>query len=188
MKKIDTHISDVYLIEPVVFQDSRGYFLETYSKQRIQEIGIDADFVVDYQLELSYGAIYGIHYQLAPFSQAKLIRAIKGEINCVALDIRKNSPSFGKHQSFILNDSAKTLLYVPKGFAVGFSVLSPESIINITSDSIVNHELERGVRYNDSTLGIDWGLDQQKIIVSAKDNVLPLFTEIESNFYYGGSN
>jgi dTDP-4-dehydrorhamnose 3,5-epimerase len=188
MEIIKTPLSDVYAIEPRVFEDSRGYFFETYSKQRFSDIGIETDFVIDYQLELNYGTVYGIHYQLAPYSQTRLIRAVKGEIICVVLDIRRNSPSYGKHVSFKLIEQSKRMIYSPKGFAVGFSAISPLSIISVESDCAINQDLERGVRYNDSTLGIDWGVDQSRVIVSAKDNVLPLFSEIESNLYYGGSN
>ena len=186
MKLIETPFKDLLLIEPRSFNDPRGYFFESYNSNKFSEIGIDVNFVQDNESFSTYGVIRGLHYQLAPYAQSMLVRVVKGKILDVAVDIRLNSPTFGKHFSVELNDSNKYILFIPKGFAHGFSVLSESAIVVYKCDSVYNQQAERGIYYNDSTLGIDWKLGENEIIVSSKDNVLPLFNSIESNFVYGG--
>lgn len=186
MKIIDTPICDLYIVEPSVFEDSRGYFFESYNLQKFTELGIANQFVQDNQSYSKYGTVRGLHYQLAPFAQAKLVRVLHGNILDVAVDIRKNSPTYGKVFSCELNDKNKHMLFVPRGFAHGFSVLSPSATVLYKCDNFYRADAERGIRYNDPDLSIDWNIDVNEAIVSAKDNVLPLFNNIESNFVFGG--
>jgi dTDP-4-dehydrorhamnose 3,5-epimerase len=187
MKKIETPIKDLYVIEPKVHEDSRGYFFESFNAARFKDLGFDVQFVQDNESLSSFGVIRGLHYQLAPYAQSKLVRVVQGSILDVAVDIRKNSPTFGKHFACKLTAENKNMLFIPKGFAHGFSVLSPVAIMNYKCDSFYNHSAERGIRYNDPSLNINWLVNPLEAIVSAKDNVLPLFETLESNFIYGGN-
>jgi dTDP-4-dehydrorhamnose 3,5-epimerase len=187
MKLIETPIADLFVVEPTIFTDSRGYFLESFNADKFLSIGLNVQFVQDNESYSEFGVVRGLHFQLAPYAQAKLVRVVQGKILDVAVDIRKNSPTYGKHFSCVLSDENKHMLFIPKGFAHGFAVLSPKAIVNYKCDSIYNASAERGIRYNDSRLNIDWKLLNASPIVSAKDNVLPLFSEIETNFVYGGN-
>ena len=182
MNIFKTNLPDLYLIEPKIFEDSRGYFFESYNKNILKENGIEINFVQDNQSKSSYGVIRGLHYQLNPHPQTKLVRVLAGKILDVVVDIRKNSPTFGKWQSFELSDDNKHQLLVTVGFAHGFSVLSNTAIVLYKCDDFYNPQLERGIVYNDPALSIDWDFDENDAIVSEKDAILPLLKDAETNF------
>ena len=177
-------LKGLIIIEPVVFEDSRGYFYEAYNEQQFVQNGIDCHFVQDNQSRSSYGVIRGLHYQLNPFAQAKLVRVLEGTILDVAVDIRKNSPTYGRHFSIELSSGNRKQLFIPAGFAHGFSVLSETAVVFYKCNSFYNKESEGGIRFNDPGLEIDWKIDPANAIVSDKDTNLPLFTESLSNFEY----
>jgi dTDP-4-dehydrorhamnose 3,5-epimerase len=185
MELVETVLNDLLIIQPKVFNDSRGYFFESFNEQRLRSIGIESDFVQDNESYSEYGTIRGIHFQLAPYSQAKLVRVVHGRILDVALDIRKNSPTYGKFFTIELDSETKRILFIPKGFAHGFSVLSANALVNYKCDALHNSQAERGINYNDPFLGIDWKVEPDKAKVSSKDKVLPFFNQIESNFIFG---
>lgn len=185
MKVIGTGIPDLFILEPQVFTDSRGYFFESYNFETFGRFGLNMQFVQDNESKSSYGVIRGLHYQLAPYAQTKLVRVVLGSILDVVVDIRKTSPTFGKSFAVELNDSNKHQLLVPRGFAHGFSVLSQTAVINYKCDTLYNKEMERGINYCDPALNIDWRIPTESAIVSAKDKLHPSFAEAEMNFYYG---
>ena len=173
-----TDIEVVFIIEPKVFEDDRDYFFESYSKTKMMEFGIDADFVQDNQSKSSYGTIRGLHWQNGEFAQAKLVRALEGCVLDVAVDLRPNSPTYGKHVAVELSAENKRQLFIPRGFAHGFSVLSEEAIFAYKCDNVYNKASEGSVRYNDADLGIDWKIDLNKAILSEKDKQAPLFKDL----------
>jgi dTDP-4-dehydrorhamnose 3,5-epimerase len=181
-----TDIPGLLVFEPKVFEDSRGYFFEAYNELVFHDAGIDLRFVQDNQSKSSYGVIRGLHYQLNPYAQFKLVRALQGTILDVAVDIRKNSPTFGKHFSIELSAENKKQLLVPAGFAHGFSVLSDTAIVFYKCDALYNKENETGIRYNDPSLNIDWKIPAGKEIVSGKDLQQPLFENCRNNFEFAG--
>lgn len=185
VKIIKSEIPDLLVIEPDIFEDTRGYFFESYNKKRFIEAGLDIPFVQDNESRSEFGVIRGLHYQLAPFAQSKLVRVIEGEIMDIAVDIRRKSPAFGKWSGMKLSAENKKQLFVPKGFAHGFSVLSKFAIVLYKCDTYYNPEAERGIIFNDPDLKIDWGLDQTKAIVTLKDQDHPLCREAEINYIYG---
>lgn len=185
MRLIETTIPDLYIVEPKVFEDSRGYFFENFSQRVFVENGIDISFVQDNESKSTKGVLRGLHYQLAPYAQTKLVRVISGSILDVVVDIRQGSPTFGKHFTLELSGENKLQLFIPKGFAHGFSVLSDEVIVNYKCDNFYQPEAERGILYNDPELNIDWKIDLEQAIVSAKDKVNPSFSKAEMNFIYG---
>jgi len=184
VKIIETPIPGLLIIEPRVFADQRGYFLESYNQQKLQEAGINTIFVQDNESKSGRGVIRGLHYQLAPFSQTKLVRVIQGSVYDVAVDCRKGSPTFGKAYGLELNEENKLQFFIPKGFAHGFSVLSETAIFSYKCDALYNPATERGIRYNDPALEINWQIDHSEAIVSGKDTILPLFADAEMNFKY----
>jgi dTDP-4-dehydrorhamnose 3,5-epimerase len=177
-----TVIKDLVIINPSVFEDSRGYFFEAYNKSKFQESGIDYQFIQDNQSFSKRGVIRGLHLQINPFAQAKLVRVLEGKILDVAVDLRKNSPTYGQHFSVVLSAENKKQLMVPHGFAHGFSVLSETASVLYKVDQLYHKDSERGIRYDDPTLAIDWQLDSKEIIVSEKDLILPSFNEIDWEF------
>jgi dTDP-4-dehydrorhamnose 3,5-epimerase len=179
-----TDIPDLLIFEPKVFDDSRGYFFEAYNEEVFRKEGIDLRFVQDNQSSSSYGVIRGLHYQLNPHAQFKLIRALQGKILDVAVDIRKGSPTFGKVFSVELSDENKKQLLVPAGFAHGFSVLSETAVVFYKCNALYNKESEFGILYNDSFLNIDWKIPPGKEIVSEKDLQQPLFEHCNNNFEF----
>src|SRR4051812_11625996 len=179
-------ISGLIIIEPPVFEDSRGYFFEAYNQKVFSENNIGVQFVQDNQSRSSYGVIRGLHYQLAPFAQAKLIRVLEGRILDVALDIRKGSPTFGHHFSLELSAENRKQLLVPEGFAHGFSVLSETATVLYKCNRFYHKESEGGILHNDPSLRIDWKIEKGKEIVSDKDAQLPRFANCRNNFEYGG--
>lgn len=184
MEITETGIPNLLIITPKVFEDSRGYFFESYNSEIFEKFGLSQEWIQDNQSKSSYGVIRGLHYQLAPFSQSKLVRVISGRILDVALDIRSGSPTFGKHFTIELSDENKKQLLIPKGFAHGFSVLSDTAIVLYKCDALYKHEEERGILFNDPSLGIDWQISDNKAIVSAKDKVHPAFENADLNFVY----
>jgi dTDP-4-dehydrorhamnose 3,5-epimerase len=178
----ETSIKDLLILSPTVFEDERGYFFEAYNKSKLTDLGIDIDFVQDNQSFSQRGTLRGLHYQNPPFAQTKLVRVLEGEIMDVAVDLRKDSPTFGKHFSILLSSENKKQLLVPQGFAHGFSVLSETAVVLYKCDQYYNKPSEGGIRYDDATLNIDWGMDLKDAIVSEKDTVLPDFSNCNSQF------
>ena len=185
MKINETEIPDLLIIEPKVFADDRGYFYESYNKKIWEQHNIFFDFVQDNQSLSSYGTVRGLHYQLSPFAQTKLVRVLSGKILDVAVDIRENSPAFGKSFSVELSAENKKQLLVPRGFAHGFSVLSEKATVFYKCDNFYNREMERGINFNDPQLEIDWRIQKEHTILSAKDLANPGFKDAEMNFIYG---
>jgi dTDP-4-dehydrorhamnose 3,5-epimerase len=177
-----TYIEDLVIINPTVFEDSRGYFFEAYNKAKFNENGIMYDFIQDNQSFSKRGVIRGLHLQINPFAQAKLVRVLQGEILDVAVDLRKNSATYGQHVSVILSADNKKQLMVPHGFAHGFSVLSETASVLYKVDQVYHKESERGIKYDDATLAIDWQVNPEEVIVSEKDLVLPGFDGIDWEF------
>lgn len=175
MKIIKTPIAGLLIIQPRVFADDRGYFFESYNQRNFQQAHLDYVFVQDNESKSSYGVVRGLHYQQPPFAQIKLVRVSLGEVLDVVVDIRKDSPTYGKH--FIINLSAenKTQLLVPTGFAHGYSVLSDIAIFNYKCDQFYSSEHEAGIMYNDPALAIDWGIPPAEMILSEKDKKHPTF-------------
>ena len=182
MEVIKTKIADLFIIKPKVFEDSRGYFFESYNQNKFQEHGLEYTFVQDNESFSSYGTIRGLHYQLAPHAQSKLIRVISGKILDVAVDIRKDSPTYGEWEATELSEDNKLQLLVPKGFAHGFSVLSEKAVVFYKCDSFYHPESERGINFRDPSLNIDWKIHPEDAIISPKDKILPEFDEAEMNF------
>lgn len=179
-----TDFPDLLVFEPNVFGDDRGYFFESYNENTFQKNGIQIKFVQDNQSHSDYGVVRGLHYQLSPYAQTKLVRSLKGNILDVVVDIRKGSPTFGKSYSIELSDENKKQLLVPKGFAHGFVVLSKTADVMYKCDNFYNKESEAGIIYNDAILNIDWKVPVKTIICSPKDMQLPSFENAINNFQF----
>ena len=184
MPFITTDIPDLLVFEPDVFEDSRGYFFESYNEKLFQNEGINIKFAQDNQSSSAYGVIRGLHYQLPPYTQTKLVRVLHGEILDVAVDIRKGSPAFGKVFCIELSAENKKQLFIPPGFAHGFSVLSKKAEVLYKCDNFYNKESEAGIMYNDPALGINWKIPSAKAIVSDKDVILPLLADCKNSFVF----
>jgi len=184
MKFIKTEIPDVYIIEPSVFGDDRGYFLESFNLEKFEVNIFPIKFVQDNESKSSRGVLRGLHFQKPPFAQAKLVRCIEGCVIDVAVDIRKGSPTYGKHVSVELSGENKRQLFVPIGFAHGFSVLSETAVFAYKVDNRYAPAFDSGIRYDDKELNIDWGLKEEDIQLSAKDKDLELFKDLETPFNY----
>lgn len=182
MKLETTFINDLVVLNPAVFEDERGYFFEAYNKTKSLDLGIAIDFVQDNQSFSKRGTLRGLHYQNPPFAQTKLIRVLQGEIRDVAVDLRKDSPTYGQHFGIVLSSDNKKQLLVPQGFAHGFSVLSETAVVLYKCDQFYNKDSEGGIRFDDPTLNIDWGMDLAAAIVSEKDLILPNFENCNSQF------
>jgi dTDP-4-dehydrorhamnose 3,5-epimerase len=182
METEETGIEGLLIIKPRIFQDERGYFFESYNDREMRNKGLHLTWVQDNQSKSGYGVIRGLHYQLEPHAQTKLVRVLRGEILDVAVDLRKESPTYGKWKSLVLSENNFLQLLIPKGFAHGFSVLSEEAIVFYKCDQFYHPASDKGIRFNDPALGIDWQLPEEKIIVSEKDKNLPLLKEAEINF------
>lgn len=175
MKVIETEIPEVKIIEPSIFEDSRGYFFESFNEKLFKEKVYDTTFIQDNEAKSTYGVLRGLHYQLPPYAQAKLVRVIKGEVLDVAVDIRKGSPTFKKWVSVILSEENKKQLFVPRGFAHGYVVLSEEAIFAYKVDNFYAPDYERGIKYDDDKLNIDWKIKNEAIILSSKDKLNSFF-------------
>ena len=180
-KKTETTINGVYIIEPTVFGDNRGYFMETYSKEEFKEIGLNYDFVQDNQSKSKKGVLRGLHFQKEN-SQAKLVRVVKGEVFDVAVDLRPESKTYGKWEGVILSEENKKMFMIPRGFAHGFLVLSDEAEFTYKCDDIYNHKAEGGLAWNDPEVAIEWPLGNMKVdelLTSEKDAKWPSLKELK---------
>lgn len=184
MPFIDTGIPNLLVYEPKVFEDARGYFFESYNQNAFLDAGINISFVQDNQSRSSYGVIRGLHYQLPPFAQSKLVRVLSGKILDVAVDIRRGSPTYGRVFSIELSSENRKQLFVPHGFAHGFSVLSDTAEVMYKCDQFYHKESEGGIRYNDDTLNVDWRVPSDNAIVSDKDVNNPSFQECKNTFTF----
>jgi dTDP-4-dehydrorhamnose 3,5-epimerase len=179
MTVIDTVICGVKIVEPDVFSDERGWFCESYNAARYRQAGIGNVFVQDNESFSSKGVVRGLHWQAAPYTQAKLVRVISGAVWDVAVDIRKDSPTFGKHVAVVLSDKNRWQLFIPRGFAHGFIVLEDKTHFSYKCDNPYCPNAERGMRFDDPALGIEWPNTGTKLTLSPKDRAHPLFSDIE---------
>lgn len=184
MPFIKTDIPELIIFKPVVFEDSRGSFFETYNQTVFAKEGFNYDWVQDNQSTSKYGVVRGLHFQNPPHAQAKLVRVLSGKIWDVAVDIRKGSPNFGKYFGIELSSENRLQLLIPEGFAHGFSVLSTEATVLYKCNKIYNKESEGGIIYNDPLLHIDWKLQPQEMILSEKDQKNPLLSACNNLFEY----
>ena len=182
MNLIKTTIDGLILLKPTVFQDERVYFMESYNQKNINKLLGNVHFVQDNESESYRGVLRGLHFQKPPFAQSKLVRCLKGEILDVALDLRKESRTYGLFEITLLSDKNKNKLFIPKGFAHGFVVLSESAIVSYKVDNYYNPSYESGVLWNDSDLNIDWKIKADKVIVSEKDKNLSPFSKIITPF------
>ncbi|CAN5686641.1 dTDP-4-dehydrorhamnose 3,5-epimerase [soil metagenome] len=174
-----TPLEECYIIHDTVFEDSRGYFFESFNQQKFTALtGIDRPFVQDNQSSSVRGVLRGLHFQRGEYAQAKLVRVLQGAVLDVAVDIRRVSPTFGQHFAMELSDKSKTQLYIPRGFAHGFIVLSDTAVFFYKCDNVYNKQSEGGIMYNDPSLGIDWEIDDADLILSDKDKANPLLKDI----------
>lgn len=178
MKMVLTGFKDLLLIEPKVFGDHRGYFLESYNQKLFQELGITNTFVQDNESSSGYGTLRGLHFQKGEFAQAKLVRVVSGKVLDVVVDIRPGSSTYGKSYSVELSDENKKMLMIPRGFAHGFIVLSEMAIFQYKCDNFYSPQNEGGIRFDDPELAINWLVPIEKIILSDKDSKLPLLREL----------
>ncbi|MFT7824412.1 MAG: dTDP-4-dehydrorhamnose 3,5-epimerase [Sulfurimonas sp.] len=181
-----TEIQDVVICEPEVWGDERGYFVETFRADKLQEfLGYKIDFCQDNESRSDYGVLRGLHYQLPPFAQTKLVRVIRGSVLDVAVDIRKGSPTFGKHVAVELDGQNKRQLFIPRGFAHGFVVLEEDTVFAYKVDSYYSPENDRGIAFDDKSLGIEWKVPCDKIILSEKDQAQPELSQTDDLFESG---
>ncbi len=170
MNYIETAIEGVYILEPRVFQDARGYFMETWNQADFDKHVGKVTFIQDNESKSSYGVLRGLHYQKGEFSQAKLVRVIKGKVLDVAVDIRKSSPTFGKYVLVELSEENKRQLFIPRGFAHGFLVLSEEAVFTYKVDNVYAPQAEAGIKWNDEDIAIEWPINPQDLVLSEKDS------------------
>lgn len=184
MEIIKTQLDGCLILKPSVFNDSRGYFFESFNEQKFnQQTGLSVHFVQDNQSFSSYGVLRGLHFQKGAHAQAKLVRVIRGEVLDVAVDLREDSPTYGQHFSVALSAENKLQLFIPRGFAHGFVVLSPEAEFFYKCDNYYKKESEGGVLYNDTDLGIDWQLPASDILISEKDTQNSAFAALKGEVY-----
>jgi dTDP-4-dehydrorhamnose 3,5-epimerase len=184
MKFIKTFISDLYIIDPSIFGDNRGYFLESFSLEKFEKNVYPIKFVQDNESKSTKGVLRGLHFQKPPYDQSKLVRCLEGSVMDVAVDIRKGSPTYGKHVAVELSGKNKRQLFVPKGFAHGFFVLSDSAIFAYKVDNIYAPESDYGIRYDDQDLNIDWGITKEEVQLSKKDENLSFFKDLDSPFKF----
>lgn len=182
MNFIKTAIDGVYIIEPRVFTDERGYFFESYSRAAFEAAGLHYDFVQDNQSKSSYGTVRGLHFQKGEHAQAKLVRVLEGTVLDVAVDLRRASPTYGQHVAVELSAENNRQLMIPRGFAHGFSVLSETAVFAYKCDNLYCKESEGGIRFDDPTLAINWRIDMSRALTSEKDKEHPYFSEFETCF------
>lgn len=180
MKIIETEIQGLFIIEPDVYGDSRGYFFESFSKKRFEEqTGINVDFVQDNESRSTYGVVRGLHFQRPPYAQAKLVRVVSGRVLDVAVDLREGSPTYGKHVAVELSGENHRQVFIPKGFAHGFSVLSEEAVFQYKCDDYYAPETEGAVAWDDPDIAIDWRIPADDMILSEKDKKNPRLSELK---------
>ena len=184
MPFIKTYIPNLLIFEPVVFEDNRGYFFESYNEKVFADNGVEIKFIQDNQASSTYGVIRGLHFQLAPYAQTKLIRVLRGTILDVAVDIRTGSPTYGKAYTIELSAENKKQLLVPKGFAHGYSVLTETAEVMYKCDVFYHKQSEGGLMYNDPALAIDWKIPADKTIVAQKDLLHPNIDHLKHNFIF----
>lgn len=182
MEAINTDIDGVFIIEPRVFNDARGYFFESYSERDFNTQVREIHFVQDNESKSSYGVMRGLHFQRPPFTQSKLVRCVKGAVLDVAVDIRKGSPTYGQHVAVELTEDNHRQFFVPRGFAHGFAVLSEEAVFQYKCDNFYHPEADGGISILDTSLGIDWRIPTEKAILSEKDTKHPLLADFDSPF------
>lgn len=182
MNVITTPIEGLLIVEPQLFGDARGYFVETYNEARYDAAGIKARFVQDNQSMSAYGVVRGLHFQKPPYSQAKLVSCIEGSVLDVAVDLRSDSPTYGQHFAVVLSEENHRQFFIPKGFAHGFSVLSERAVFSYKCDELYHPEAEGGILFTDPELGIDWQIPAEKMIISAKDTCHPLLKDLGNIF------
>ena len=180
MKIIKTEIKGLLIIKPRVFEDNRGYFFESWSKDTFENAGLDINFVQDNQSFSSKGVVRGLHFQNPPFAQGKLVRVLKGSVLDIAVDIRENSPTYGKYFSIHLSEENKTMFWIPPGFAHGFSTLEDNTIFSYKCSGVYNKESEGSLMWNDTDLNIDWKIKNP--IISEKDQNSELFSNLKTQF------
>ncbi|MBQ4035504.1 MAG: dTDP-4-dehydrorhamnose 3,5-epimerase [Paludibacteraceae bacterium] len=180
MEFIEQKIKGVWVIEPKVFGDARGYFFESFRQEEFDKhIGHHVEFIQDNESKSSYGVLRGLHYQKGEFAQAKLVRVVKGCVLDVAVDIRKSSPTFGQYVAVELSEDNKKQLYIPRGFAHGFVVKSQEAVFCYKVDNVYAPQAEAGIVYNDPTINVEWGVPEKDVLLSAKDTVSPKLLDAE---------
>ena len=177
MSFIETPIKGLVVFQPKVWEDERGYFFESFNANSFKEAGISAKFVQDNQSKSSFGVLRGLHYQVGEFAQAKLVRVLSGKVLDVAVDIRNDSPTYGQSYSIVLSEENKTQLFVPRGFAHGFVVLSETAVFYYKVDNFYSKESEGAINWNDSKLKIDWQIAKNEAVLSEKDGKAPIFGE-----------
>jgi dTDP-4-dehydrorhamnose 3,5-epimerase len=177
----ETTIKGVWVIEPKVFTDTRGYFIEAFKQSEFEKHIGKINFIQDNESKSGYGVLRGLHYQLPPFEQSKLVRVIQGKVWDVAVDIRRRSPTFGKYVAVELSAENKRQLFIPRGMAHGFLVLEDHTVFTYKVDNVYAPQAERGVRFDDPIVGIAWPLPVEKLVLSAKDRLLTNFSELETN-------
>ena len=183
MQVIASEIPDVKILVPKKFGDHRGFFSETFNRKTLRDLGIDAEFVQDnHSLSVEKGVVRGLHYQVPPTAQDKLVRVIKGAILDVAVDIRRGSSTFGRHITAMISAENWRQIFVPRGFAHGFVTLEPNTEVLYKVTDYYSPKDERGIRWNDPALGIDWGIPQEKAILSERDTKHPLFSAVSDWF------
>lgn len=182
MEIIKTKLDGVVIIEPKIFRDSRGYFFESFSQREFEEKVCKINFVQDNESMSSYGVMRGLHFQRPPFTQAKLVRCVKGAVLDVAVDIRKDSPTYGQHVAVELSEDNHYQMFIPHGFAHGFSVLSETAVFQYKCDQFYHPESDDGISILDKSLGIDWRIPTDKAILSDKDTRHPLFKDFVTPF------
>lgn len=178
MKITKTALDGVVIIEPQVFEDARGYFFESWNKAKMEEAGLNYDFIQDNQSKSCYGTIRGIHFQKGEFSQAKLVRVLQGTVLDVAVDLRKDSKTFGQHVAVELSAENNRQLMISRGFGHGFSVLTPTAVFAYKCDNVYNKASEAGIRFDDPALGIDWKVKPEEAVLSDKDKILPFLKDV----------
>lgn len=178
MKIFKTEIDGVLIIEPQIFEDARGYFFESYNQAKMEEAGLYYNFIQDNQSKSCYGTVRGIHFQKGEFAQAKLVRVLEGTVLDVAVDLRRNSPTFGKYVAVELSAENKKQLLIPRGFGHGFSVLTPTAVFAYKCDNVYNKASEGGVRFDDPDINVDWRINPKDAILSDKDKNAPLLKDI----------
>jgi dTDP-4-dehydrorhamnose 3,5-epimerase len=182
MQKVETPFKDLYILEPKVMEDARGYFMESYNHKSLIELGINTVFVQDNQSLSAHGVLRGLHFQNAPYAHTKLVRVLSGVIQDVVVDLRREQDTFGKYFSIELSATNKKQLLVPKGFAHGFLVLSQQAEILYKCDQYYSPDYEGGIRFDDPVINISWQLSSSQFILSSKDRVLPFLSEAKFTF------
>lgn len=180
MEIIQTKIKDLLIIKPDVFYDERGYFFESYNKEKFAQQGLTMDFVQDNESKSTKGVLRGLHFQKPPFAQGKLVRVVKGAVKDIAVDLRKDSPTYGQWDSALLTENDKLMFWIPEGFAHGFACLEDHTVFTYKCTHVYNKDSEGSIRWNDPDLNIDWGLIDP--ILSEKDKISPLFKDFTSPF------